>query len=107
MHRQYRRSASLNAPAHPNSKVVVIVGAPAISLLPDGDLNPLVRKLLRQRRALAHAGELLGREDGEDVAEARREDRRPAHVDLRWVAARDLARRRRDVDEGEPQPARG
>ena len=56
--------------------VVKVVAASSLArLLPDGDLDALRRKGLAQRRALAHARELLGREDGKYVAEHRCHDR--------------------------------
>lgn len=62
--------------------VVIVVVAILVlaAFLADGDLDTLRGEALAQGRALADAGELLGREDSEDVAKAGREDRRALSV---------------------------
>ena len=83
----------------PTSVVVIIVVAPTVGFFPDGDLDALVGELLRQRRALADAGELLGRVDSERGAVAGGENGRFASVDTRCTGASIVTRCRRDVDE--------
>jgi len=65
------------------------------AVLADRDLDALQREALAQRRALDHAGELLGREDLERLREDGREDGRGAVVEDRLSVLRGCS----DVDK--------
>lgn len=79
--------------------IVLAISSLEVRVLADRNLDALSRKRLAKRRALADAGELLGRIHIEHFAETRRQYRSPSRVDLGAILSRNGA----DVYERESQ----
>lgn len=88
--------------------IVIAISALEIGVFADRDLDALRGKDLAQGRALADAGELLGRVDIEDIAEARGQDGRSpvVHLDDAAISRDRVVRSNIDKRESKTIPTR-